>query len=104
MPKFADATGREWLPKVTCLTLDLFEREQSASLLDAATQDKITSGRSISMLISLAYFACIDQARENKISREAFAAALKDQAQLTAAVNATAEALALFFQNAAATN
>jgi len=111
---FKDAQGREWHPKVTCLTLQRYEEDAGIALLTAfnapAPKKETDQARGRRMnevlfhgrmgnLVKLAFFACAREIQERGVGQEDFAEALADQAMMVAASEAAGEALADFFQS-----
>lgn len=115
MPKsFKDALGREWHPKVTCLTLQRYEESTGICLLKVFGQaapegeteadrrrrmNEALFGSKIGAQTKLVFAACAREAAERKVSQEDFAEGLDSQEILVAAAEALTEALADFFQS-----
>ena len=97
MPRFKDATGREWTLRITCATLQHFEEKTGANIFDP----KVLSGidKSLGKMCTLAYFACGEQARKLNISQEEFGEGIDSDLLMIAMIEAVGEALMLFFQS-----
>ncbi len=98
-PRFKDALGREWSPRVTVMTLRRFEEQTGASLFDKSTLSSIVQGASIVKICTLGFLSCADQAAKQNVSFDDFCEALETDVQFTEMATAMTEALVLFFQS-----
>ncbi len=97
MPRFKDAMGREWNPRVTCTTLQRFEEKCGVNIFDGAVLGTID--KSLSKMCALAYFACNEQAQKLNVSMDEFCNEIDNDVLLRGMIEATGEALLLFFQS-----
>ena len=96
MPKYSDATGRVWNPRVTVRTLELFESETGKSLDQLG--DVLSAGK-IGDICMLAFHACRAETKERKVNYDDFLSALESKDQLEAMVRAVGEACVAFSQS-----
>lgn len=101
MPKFRDARGDEWHPRITCNTLSRFEEETGASLFDPEVVHQIQHGKSVLKMGKLLFLSCSHENGKRNLNYNEFMEGFESELQMQDAMLALGEALQLFFQKGA---
>jgi len=98
--EFRDSLGRVWRPFITCQTLTDFEEQTGESLFNPETLAKLR-GKSMKLLMSLAFLACDKQINEMTPPLEFrdFTAGFTRADQIQTVTLAMAGAIERFFQS-----
>ena len=103
-PKFRDAQGRVWHPRVTCRTCAQFERAKDGkSFFDPETLKGVMEKARMDDMLTLAYLACVEEVEERKVSQRDFEESIATAALYLDLSKAVSAAAALFSPSPAQT-